>query len=239
MGAKLLHLRTALLLFDRCLTQLFIYLKKGPLSRSVFVPKIKIKRVLAFLLHGRFLPTAPFPVLALGHMRCHLMGVPPQSNSPPGAVPRGNCTQAAQGFFFFLKRPFVLQLRILHGTMKIELPTSCNSDQVQPKTPKPIKKNSPQTYLLLQSACEPWEGRRHIDLLTVLQPWGLALCLAQGSRHSFGMNDLETRMHAELLQSCLTLCDPMNCNPPGTSVYGIFQSRILEWVAMPSSRGFS
>ena len=39
------------------------------------------------------------------------------------------------------------------------------------------------------------------------------------------------------LQSCSTLCDPMNCCLPGSSVYGIFQAVILEWVAMPSSRG--
>ena len=37
------------------------------------------------------------------------------------------------------------------------------------------------------------------------------------------------------LQSCLTLCDPMDCSPPGSSVHGILQARILEWVAMPSS----
>ena len=36
---------------------------------------------------------------------------------------------------------------------------------------------------------------------------------------------------------CLTLCDPMNCGPPGSSVHGILQARILEWLAMPSSRG--
>ena len=36
-----------------------------------------------------------------------------------------------------------------------------------------------------------------------------------------------------------TLCDPMDCSPPGSSVRGIFQTRILEWVAMPSSRGSS
>jgi len=35
---------------------------------------------------------------------------------------------------------------------------------------------------------------------------------------------------------CLTLCDPMDCSPPGSSVHGILQARILEWVAMPSSR---
>ena len=35
------------------------------------------------------------------------------------------------------------------------------------------------------------------------------------------------------------LCDPMDCSPPGSSVHGILQARILEWVAMPSSRGSS
>ena len=36
-------------------------------------------------------------------------------------------------------------------------------------------------------------------------------------------------------QSCLTLCDPVDCSLPGSSVQGILQTRILEWVAMPSS----
>ena len=35
---------------------------------------------------------------------------------------------------------------------------------------------------------------------------------------------------------CLTLCDPMDCSPPGSSVHGIFQERVLEWVAISSSR---
>ena len=46
-------------------------------------------------------------------------------------------------------------------------------------------------------------------------------------------------MHAQSLQSCLTLCDPTDCSLSGSSVLGILQSRILEWVAMPSSRGSS
>ena len=40
-------------------------------------------------------------------------------------------------------------------------------------------------------------------------------------------------------QSCLILCDPMDCNPTGSSVHGIFQARILEWVAIAYSRGTS
>ena len=42
-------------------------------------------------------------------------------------------------------------------------------------------------------------------------------------------------MCALLLQLCLTLCDPMDCSLPGSSVHGILQSRVLEWVAMPFS----
>ena len=45
-------------------------------------------------------------------------------------------------------------------------------------------------------------------------------------------------LHAKSLQSCLTLCNPMDCSQPGSSVHGILQARILEWVAMPSSRGY-
>ena len=41
---------------------------------------------------------------------------------------------------------------------------------------------------------------------------------------------------AKLLQSCLTVCDPVDCSLPGSSVRGILQARILEWFAMPSSR---
>ena len=37
-------------------------------------------------------------------------------------------------------------------------------------------------------------------------------------------------------QLCPTLCDPMDCSPPGSSVHGILQARILEWVAISSSR---
>ena len=45
--------------------------------------------------------------------------------------------------------------------------------------------------------------------------------------------------HAKLLQSCSTLCNPMDCSPLVSSVHGILQARILEWVAKPSSRGSS
>ena len=44
-----------------------------------------------------------------------------------------------------------------------------------------------------------------------------------------------TCVYAQSLQSCPTLCDPMDCSPLGSSVHGILQTRVLKWVAMPSS----
>ena len=46
-------------------------------------------------------------------------------------------------------------------------------------------------------------------------------------------------MHANSLESCLTLCNPVDCSMPGSSVHGILQARILKWVAVPSSKGSS
>ena len=43
----------------------------------------------------------------------------------------------------------------------------------------------------------------------------------------------------KVAQSCLTLCDPMDCGLPGSSVHGSLQARILRWVAIPFFRGSS
>ena len=44
---------------------------------------------------------------------------------------------------------------------------------------------------------------------------------------------------SEVAQSCPTLWDPVDCSPPGSSIHGILQARILEWVAISFSRGSS
>ena len=46
-------------------------------------------------------------------------------------------------------------------------------------------------------------------------------------------------LKSSVAQSCLTLCDSMDCSPPGSSVHRIFQARVLEWVVISSSRGSS
>ena len=53
---------------------------------------------------------------------------------------------------------------------------------------------------------------------------------------SNGKQTAYAHVHAKSLQSCPTLCDPTDCSPPGSSVHGTLQARILEWVAIPFCR---
>ena len=48
----------------------------------------------------------------------------------------------------------------------------------------------------------------------------------------FLLQCMKVKSESEVAQSCLTLCDPMDCSLPGSSVHGIFQARVLEWVAV-------
>ena len=108
-----------------------------------------------------------------------------------------------------------------------------------------------------QDACQgcpgPWGKQHSCGQFQLLGSSGLsAVCSrCMGQQRVQCQTDLEScssRLRisqlcvsgcARLLQSCLTLMDPVDCSPPGSSVHGILQGRILEWVAMPSSRGSS
>ena len=54
-----------------------------------------------------------------------------------------------------------------------------------------------------------------------------------------GQEVLGKKSESEVAQSCPTLCDPMDCSLSGSSVHGIFQARVLEWIAISFSRGSS
>ena len=43
---------------------------------------------------------------------------------------------------------------------------------------------------------------------------------------------MKVKSESEVTQSCPTLCDPMDCSLPSSSIYGIFQARVLEWGAI-------
>ena len=48
---------------------------------------------------------------------------------------------------------------------------------------------------------------------------------------------MKVKSESEVSQSCLTLSDPMDCSPPGSSIHGILQARVLEWVVIAFSVG--
>ena len=63
--------------------------------------------------------------------------------------------------------------------------------------------------------------------------------LSWGDIYHHGISFFKIYACVLVTQSCLTLCDSMDCNPLGSSVHGILQARTLEWVAIPFSRGSS
>ena len=54
----------------------------------------------------------------------------------------------------------------------------------------------------------------------------------------FLLQCMKVKSESEVAQSCLTLSDPMDCSPPGSSVHGIFQARVLEWGSITFSKYF-
>ena len=64
---------------------------------------------------------------------------------------------------------------------------------------------------------------------------GWAPCVIQ----QFPTSYLLYTWFSSVVQSCLTLCGPVDCSPPGSSIYGFLQARVLEWVAISFSRGSS
>jgi len=83
---------------------------------------------------------------------------------------------------------------------------------------------------------------RRVPEFWLLQPGGQMAVPLPGEGTWWGLGNV-TRVCcfcmcvcAKPPQSCLTLCEPMDCSPPGSSVHGILQARIVERVVMPSSR---
>ena len=75
----------------------------------------------------------------------------------------------------------------------------------------------------------PWPAR-------LLCPWD-----SPGENTAVGCHDQKVLIlvQSEVAQSCLTLCDPMDYNLPGSSIHRVFQARVLEWVAISFSSGSS
>ena len=72
-----------------------------------------------------------------------------------------------------------------------------------------------------------------------MEPLKRLLTVVMGPALQLGCGVENGCMSAHSVVLCLTLCDPTDCSSPGSSVHGVLQARILEWVAMSFSRGSS
>ena len=92
--------------------------------------------------------------------------------------------------------------------------------------------NWARTHAELTDSVALVSGEKQSDLVTHIHT-------SNSFSDSFPIQVIIECVHAELFQSCLTLCDPMDYSLPGYSVHGILRARMLEWVAIPFSRGSS
>ena len=108
----------------------------------------------------------------------------------------------------------------------------------------------PREGMATYSSYSCLENRHGQRSLVGYNPWGRKesditerLSTAPGSKmdsvYSLDSSVLHSSKGCLVTESCLTLCNLMDCSPPGSSVRGLLQARILEWVAMPFSRGSS
>ena len=100
--------------------------------------------------------------------------------------------------------------------------------------PHPIPQghpSAPALSTLSHASILDWRSVSHMVPTRLLCPWD-----SPGKNTGVGchflLQCLKVKSESEVAQSYLTLSDPMDCSPPGSSVHGIFQARVLEWGAI-------
>ena len=144
--------------------------------------------------------------------------------------------------------PGILQARILEW---VAFPFSKGSSQPRDRTQV--------SHIAADSLpAEPQGSPRILEGVTYSFSWGSfrprnrtrVSCIAGRFFTNWAMREAQSHQEStfnkdspvsicSVTQSCLILCDPMDCSPPGSSVHGLVQARVLEWAALSYSRGFS
>ena len=148
--------------------------------------------------------------------------------SPFFLLPSLWCTEGAPNLTWIHPNPLVPTHRIAQSSRNLMLSTEMTVQTVDII-------NSQKSWI-----GKPLESLQYTTLVSHLRAsffrvsvkWGY-YCAASA------YVDTKVKWVSEVTQSCPTLCDPMDCSPPGSSVHGILQARILEWVAISFSRGSS
>ena len=112
---------------------------------------------------------------------------------------------------------------------EIKLPTSTGSLKKQESSRKTSAAAAAKSLQSWPTLCNPGQPTR------LPGPWDSPGKNTGVSCH-FLLQCMKVKSESEVTQSCLTLSDPVDCSPPGSSVHGIFQARVLEWVAIAFSK---
>ena len=104
-----------------------------------------------------------------------------------------------------------------------------------------ILKDKEQLFFVVEKEILTWAqlGSKLSNVVHIMLNVNMDCVLPFLEGESIAFTGSQSKVKVLATQSCLTLCDPMNCSPPGFSVHGILQALILEWVACPSPEDLS
>ena len=120
-------------------------------------------------------------------------------------------------------------MKLKRGWHEVQSHRRCDRKSSGQKGWERLAAKSFQSYPTL---CDPIDGSTRLS-----HPWDSPGKNSRVGCH-FLLQCMKMKSESEVAQSCPTLSDPMNCSLPGSSVHGIFQARVLEWVAIAfSERG--
>ena len=129
----------------------------------------------------------------------------------------------------------ILTIKPSNTVLNESKPSACSRESTQPLYTRTFRHRS--MYTSLRALCTA--GRQHDQSAVWLQWTGICWDRIDFNYKLFHPILYHMKVKVLLAQSCPTLCNPMDCSLPGSSVRGILQARILEWVAIPFSRGSS
>ena len=91
-------------------------------------------------------------------------------------------------------------------------------------------------FLVLEDLAMSYLQSLSLNIASLLLRLCITFCLVQHKGLLTSLFSFSLQVCVSVTQLCLTLCDLIDCSLPGSSVHGILQAKILEWVAIPSSR---
>ena len=157
------------------------------------------------------------------------------------------CVNVKETIYFYFFKPWFVDLFFLQIAPKIDLYNHSQHSilkfkglEVFQSFPESVSSSDMRVYLM------PLSGRfRQPPPILLSGRWGrnklgmkpIAINYPVHTKSTLTMGSAQgKKVKMVVTQSRLTLCDPMDCSPPGSSIHGIIQASILEWVAIPFSR---